>query len=170
MTAIAMGNLVGYSFALSKGTGVSDEAEQLHKALAEARLQRRNSVVLGWRDVITDSVSQLLDECSDVGWDGYDAVPVNRMSARNCALLAGLLPEGLTEPEVVPEPNGNIGLLWRNDLKISLILSVGEAGIDYAQVVQGKTRTTGSILFANEISQDILDILTRYFMLARSAA
>jgi hypothetical protein len=170
MTAIAIPPGFGYSFASSRGQGVSREADRLQELLIESREDRRYSIILGWRDQLADDVREVLEDCSDAGWDGYHASPINPFSAFQCIRLIELLPEGLLAPDIVPEPDGSIGLEWQNASNATLIVSIGEHQIDFAEIAENKTRTTGVRSFSNEISQDVLDILARHFALERSAA
>ncbi len=51
-------------------------------------------------------------ECSEEGWDGYGARPVTQETYDEAVRFLGALPSWLPTPEIVPEPDGDIGFEW----------------------------------------------------------
>ena len=64
-----------------------------------------------------DQIELLLGECSEAGWDGYDAVPLTWEAAYRTVVLLFMLPDGLPEPHLTPESDGGIALDWSSTNK-----------------------------------------------------
>lgn len=170
MTAIAMPSGFGYSFAPARSQGISGEAEHLEDLLFELRDNRYHSVFLGWRNTLAAEVWEVFKDCSTRGWDGYDAEPITIDTALQCIRMMDLLPDGQFDPEIVPEPDGYIGLEWQNDIGMTMVMSVATSEITFAAILGDKRRSTGVRPISDEIPNEILDMLARYFSMDRSPA
>jgi hypothetical protein len=60
-----------------------------------------------------DELKNLKIKCRK-GWDGYDAEPINEKSVEYLFRFLDMLPESVSVPELVPESNGELTLVWQN--------------------------------------------------------
>lgn len=70
----------------------------------------------------------LVKECSEPGWDGEGACPLDRLAAISAAQFVRALPYGISLPEFAPEPDGSISLDWIQSRNCLFSLSVGANG------------------------------------------
>ena len=107
-------------------SAVSDESRVVRDAVETVLASVEESQALfGGRAAAIAQVWGLVNECSERGWDGDGAVPVDRLAAFNAADLIRTLPPDMPLPEVAAEPDGAISLDWirsRNSL-LSLTVS-----------------------------------------------
>jgi len=144
--------------------GFSDESEETARERAkEYRADRQTPASFAWRDLIIEEVADILETCSDQGWDGYDGEPVSPLSAHSAAELVRNLPEGIQTPTVVPEPDGDIALEWRTEDNRLFSLSVTGPTLIYAGRFGGASRQHGEEPFFGTIPRTILQILTQHF-------
>lgn len=72
-------------------------------------------------------IQEILKECKDSNWDGYEAKPISKKSCDLAIDFLSLLPNDLPSPNLVPEPTGLLGLEWESDdEEISLMISFSE--------------------------------------------
>ena len=67
----------------------------------------------------------LATESGEPGWDGNDALPLDRMAVSRAVAFIRALPEGVPKPEFTPEPDGSISLDWISSSNRLFSLSVG---------------------------------------------
>jgi len=60
-----------------------------------------------------DRLQQILDQYPD--WDGYEANPVNAESLMRVRHFVMELPDDVEKPELVPEPDGDVVMVWTKD-------------------------------------------------------
>ena len=66
---------------------------------------------------IQDKLRQILIDCHEPDWDGYGAHPISLAVVAKTIKLLEKLPDDLPEPEIKPEPNGCLTLVWRTNNK-----------------------------------------------------
>jgi hypothetical protein len=143
--------------------GVSPEADKIRDLEAEYRSDLRGPVSFAWRDSLVEQIADIVQTCSDPSWDGYDAEPASRDSARCATELARNLPEGIQAPAVVPDPDGDIAFEWRTDDNRLFSLSVTGPTLVYAGRFGGSSRQYGEEPFFGAIPRTILGILAKHF-------
>jgi hypothetical protein len=92
-------------------TGTSGDAKQvadLLRAFADHERQKASD----WRPVVRAKIEQLAIECSTSNWDGYSGAGISQLTKRKAQYFVDLLPVDLPEPEVAPDPEGDIALCW----------------------------------------------------------
>jgi hypothetical protein len=111
---------------------------------------------------LVDQIAEILQTCSDQGWDGYNAQPVLRESAGSVADFVRNLPEGIQMPTVVPEPDGDLALEWQAGEHLFSVSFSGQSLV-YAGRFGGATKQYGQEPFFGAIPRKILAILAGYF-------
>ena len=145
--------------------GFGAEVEKLKKYYRGIVSEFRNTETLGRSDEVLQSLNEVFDECYEEGWDGYDALPITGSAYVEAKRLIESLP--LTSffpmPEVVPEPNGVIGLEWYRKNRLVFIASVsGRNEIVYAGLF-GANKTHGTEYFGDSLPLVILENLKRLY-------
>ena len=85
----------------------------------------RSQALFGGKAAAIAQVWTLVNECSEPGWDGDGAEPVDRFAAFRAADVIRALPPGVPLPEVAPEPDGAISLDWIRSRNNLFSLTVG---------------------------------------------
>ena len=76
-------------------------------------------------DIDKPKLWALADECSEPGWDGDDALPLDHRAVFKAITFIQALPEGVPLPEFAPEPDGSLSLDWISSRNRLFSLSVG---------------------------------------------
>ena len=91
------------------------------------------------------------------GWDGYDASPVSPSAEFHAFRLTSMLvPFCRVSPDVAPEADGNIELVWFRSKNWRLVVSVGEDGVVSYAAKCGLHSMTGRFARIDEDSSDAL--------------
>ncbi len=124
----------------------------------------RNAETLGRLDEVLQSLKDVLIECSEEGWDGYDALSITEEAYFEAIKLIKSLPiTAFPMPEVTPEPNGEIGFEWYRESRLVFVASVsGESEIVYAGLF-GANKTHGTEYFGDSLPSIILENLKRLY-------
>jgi hypothetical protein len=101
------------------------------------------SLVSGkWTLSFTDYIGTLIDAKQDLGtcdrlqqifdqypdWDGHGANPVNAESFLRVKDFVMKLPDDVEKPEVVPEPDGDVVMVWTKDGRHVCIVGIEPTG------------------------------------------
>ena len=125
---LAVGVLAGYSalYAAARGSnGVSNEALAVRgSAMAAVEITERSHALFGEKATAISQIWSLADECSERGWNGEDAEPIDLDAASIAADFVRALPDGIPLPEFAPEPDGSIALDWIESRHRQFSLSV----------------------------------------------
>ena len=117
-----------------------------------------------WRKSLKDRAKEVFQECRAAGWDGEDAKPIRQESYEAVLRLIEQLPESVMQPEITPEPSGNLALEWRvGDSKLLSVSMAGEKLI-YACVIKPGSKDHGEKSFYHELPETIQTILQRHFL------
>ena len=113
---------------------------------------------------VLQSLNKEFDECSEEGWDGYDALPITKEAYFEAMKLIKCLPiTSFPMPEVAPEPNGEIGLEWFIGRRQVFNASVsGKNEIVYAGLF-GVNKVHGTEYFGDSLPFAILENLKRLY-------
>src|SRR5277367_2944030 len=95
-------------------SGVSSASHRLEMCAQQIRNHTENAVFFGWKAVLRYDLMATYRDCSEQGWNGYDAAPITRQTIIAGGTLLELLPDYMTPPEVIPEPTGKISFGWHN--------------------------------------------------------
>ncbi len=117
----------------------------------------------GAEPLIRSELYELIEECSEPNWDGYEAAPVSRDSILAAKKFLLSLPLGTKLPSVGLLPSGNVTLEWQHSRRRSLTLSFSpESEIHYAALL-GAGRQSGTEPFYGDVPATILNLLERIY-------
>lgn len=149
---------------LYSNRGVSDDANTLHKQIAEIEDDSYKSIVLGEKNVkITQALMNILEECAHPNWDGYGAKPIDKESYHESLRFVQYLPNSIPSPEVTIEPDGEIAFEWFNNKRRVFSISIGRNGeLTYAGLF-GYNKAHGTEFFGDELPKTILESIQKVF-------
>jgi hypothetical protein len=123
----------------------------------------RKPATLGYLGEVLLSVDELCRECSQEGWDGYDAVPISEEACDEAKKFIKSLPVNFPMPKIVPEPGGEIGLEWTTGRSQVFVASVrGKNEIIYAGLF-GTNKTHGSEYFGGFAPAIVIQNVNRLY-------
>ncbi|MBI4041329.1 MAG: hypothetical protein HY390_05640 [Deltaproteobacteria bacterium] len=153
---------INSGFTLISVPTFSNDGIQLENAIKDARSLSDNAITLGWRAELCGKLEEILERTKDIGWDGYDAIPISPKSRVLADRFISLLPEGIVLPEITPENSGFFSFDWIKSKDIVLSISVENEKLIYAEIA-GSKKTSGELPFHDELPHELSEILLRYF-------
>ncbi len=106
---------------------------------------------------LANELQEVLLESIQPGWDGYDAVPLSIGAYQDTLKFLRLLPTKVTQPDIVPEPDGCIGLEWYHSNGNTFIVSFnGSEILAYAGISKSQNKMHGIQVFNDSIPEIIL--------------
>lgn len=142
--------------------GSSGAAEYVVKQIAEgwAQLRKSNSFGAGI-EAATEELRSVAEECSSIGWDGYEAAAIEQETILQAKRFLNALPLGMIAPSVGAEPDGHITFEWYRSPRRILSVSVSPEGDLHYAALLGDRKTYGTEPFFGEIPSDILKLVRR---------
>lgn len=150
--------------AISSSYGVSDESNSLQDSIKD--IQRRHSETASGQGISRVSVAllEIFLDCRKPNWDGYDAKPISEKAYFEAAKLLELLRFYLPQPEIVPEPMGDIAFEWYKENQYTFVISVsGVNTIAYAGIFGPGNEVHGTENFTESIPRTIIENIQRLF-------
>lgn len=147
------------------GVGFGNDFLRLKKYYQTEVNKLREAETLGRLDDVLQSLNEVLEECSEEGWDGYDARPITEEAYLEAKRLIESLPftSFIPMPEIIPEPNGEIALEWSKGKRLVFVASVsGKNEIVYAGLF-GSNKTNGTEYFGDSLPSIIVENLKRLY-------
>lgn len=142
--------------------GVSPESDHLMRSYNEVNLDisRTNS---GQRLIpLVAGLDEVFVECLEEGWDGYDARPVSIGAYTDIKSFLQLLPPQYSNPDIVPEPDGGMGLEWANNDTGRFVVSFDGSGtFAYAGIFTDSSTTHGIEVIKDSLPRVIQDFINR---------
>ena len=125
--ALALQPGFGALYSLARaGSAISSEAQTVRRAAGTVvNSMERSQALFGEKASAISQIWALANECTEPGWDGVGALPLNRLAAFKAIAFIRVLPEGVPLPEFAPEPDGSISLDWIQSRNRLFSLSVG---------------------------------------------
>jgi hypothetical protein len=111
----------------------------------------KSQALFGGKAVVIGQIWALVNECSEPGWDGDGAGPVDRFAAFKAAEVIRALPARLPLPEVTPEPDGAISLDWIRSRSRVFSLTVGSSARLASAWVDGSDRGYAVVRFDGQV-------------------
>lgn len=119
---------------------------------------------IDWTDPALESLDEVYEECSEANWDGYDAAPISLEAYFEASKLLRMIPSSYPMPDILPEPDGGIGLEWYKDRAFSFVISVTAKNIiTYVGLFGKNNETYGTEYFTFSVPKIVLDSLRRLF-------
>ncbi len=126
------------------------------------RLDFRGTI--DWTDFAIERLDEVYNECSEANWDGYGAKPISHETYFEARKLLTMIPLSFLMPEILAEPDGEIGFEWYKDKDSVFVISVsGNNIITYAGLFGTSNKTHGTECFADELPRIILENIRRLF-------
>jgi hypothetical protein len=112
----------------------------------------RNSVV---------ALRELHERCGQQNWDGNRAEPIGDQAFRNAKEFLWALPSVVPVPEIIAEPNGDVGFEWYINPRQVFVASVsGARTLTYAGLF-GPNKTSGEEQFVESVPTAIMQNIRR---------
>lgn len=143
--------------------GISKESNVIDEKIDEINNHITSPLSLSWKQRLLWNTDETFTECSIADWDGYDATPISENSLFSTKQLIASLPLGIDEPAVVPEPSGELALLWQEGKEKILSLSAIGSQLVYAGLFGGDIKYGGVSRFSDEFDPKIKALLQEYF-------
>lgn len=145
-------------------TGASDFSVKIFMFLEGVIKEQRKThdyILLG--DALAD-LADIYDECSEYGWDGYDATPVTAASYKEAGIFLNTLSTQTPVPEVLPLPDGGIGFQWSNGAdRIFTVSTSGKGVLVYAGLLGKGRKRHGTEDFSGLISDEIISNIRQIY-------
>lgn len=162
-TAVSCTDFTGISTFSDIGFGA--DFSILKKYYASIVSELRKTETLGRLDEVFQHLIEIVAECSEEGWDGYDARPITEAAYIEAERFIKSLPltSSIPMPEIIPEPGGEIGFEWYKGKCQVFVASVrGNNEIVYAGLF-GTNKTHGSEYFGDYLPSIIIENLKRLY-------
>lgn len=128
----------------------------------------RLSILVTWQkkaDVI-DCVIDTFRKHQKPNWDGYGATPLSETACAEAVLFLNKLPLSIPNPEVVPNPDGDISLEWYLRKRVLFVVTFsGKHIISYAGLFGKVAKLHGTEPFVDSIPSSIIENLCRLLSL-----
>jgi hypothetical protein len=154
----------------SPNIGFGPEFEELKKYYDVIISEFRKAETLGRRlHEVLQSLDEAFRECSEEDWDGYGSLPITEEVYLEAKKLIRSLPLAyfMPMPEIVPEPDGSIGIEWSMGNRLIFVASVrGKNEIVYAGLF-GMNRAHGIEYFGDYLPPAIIANLRRMYSICK---
>src|SRR5688572_24159623 len=143
--ALAFGNAFqGLGYYRSAGVG-PDSVKLAGFIREEARSTFRLAVSFQAKFAKILELTDIYKKCSVENWDSEGAEAISEAAYKEAARFIRLLPMTFRMPEIVPEPNGQVGLEWYVRPNHVFIFAIGGAQlVTFAGLFGGESSTHGT--------------------------
>lgn len=142
--------------------GVSEVAQDLADRWLRLFVEQREPMSQG--EGVREALGELEDivtECSEHGWDGYDGEPVDRLSVSEASRFLLALPANIPAPQVSVDPDGEVSMDWEGTPDTLFSVSIrGDGRLSYAGRF-GIRRARGTEYLSDEIPRQVMDHVRR---------
>ena len=158
--------MVPSSNTLEKGVG--EDSNQLWETEKEVFLHATQPISSGgWKRLLVSEAFEIYIECSEPGWDGYDALALSQDSFSHARCFINLIPNWASQPDVVPSPDGWISFEWRSLRNRTLSVTLENGVVIYAAALGPHHVRYGRVSlneYRETLLPDIAGILSEYFL------
>ena len=140
---------------------LSEPGVQLTESWKSVTASFEQSISLGWKTDLKTELISLFDECSEPGWDGYDAESLSKLAKFSAMAFIDSIPEGAMTPEVSASPDDGLTFEWEGDGRI-LSVTIYDDIVVYAQLIGG-AKQHGEVDFLKEMPDAISSTLLQFF-------
>jgi hypothetical protein len=106
-----------------------------------------------------EELGDVWDECRKSGWDGYDALPVEKDTLRAAYTLIESLPLGFPRPSIGAEPDGQLTLEWRKAPRRILSVSIDPDGYLHYAGLFGPNKRFGTLAYFSTAPAELLQLV-----------
>jgi hypothetical protein len=139
-------------------TSATGEAAQLVAKLLANVVQHERERASDWRPFVRGIIEQVALECSTLSWDGYGAAPVSPTAVEYARRFVEELPADLEQPQVVPDPDGDISLYWEFGTDRVFTISIGASGVvSYAGILAPGVQRHGEEPFREDVPEILIE-------------
>ena len=153
------------SYTLEKGVGV--DSTQLWETEKEVSLHATQPITSGgWKRLLVSEAFGIYIECSEPGWDGYDASPLSPDSFLHASTFIELIPVWAPRPDLVPSPDGWISFEWRSLMNRILSVTLENRVLIYAAALGPQNLHYGRVSleeYRERLPPQIAELLSEYF-------
>lgn len=157
--------MVPASNTLEKGIG--EHSTQLWETEKKISLHATQPMTSGgWKRLLADEAFEIYSECSEPGWDGYDASPLSRDSFLHARNFLDLIPVWAPRPDLVPSPDGWISFEWRSLPNRILSVTPENGVLIYAAALGSQNVHYGRVSleeYRERRPSQIAELLSEYF-------
>lgn len=163
-------NLAGFFYAIAKP---KNQTISLGEAASSDTIRDYEEIIADISNKVTlwhehqsafESLTELYGECVLENWDGYGANPITLETYSEATRLLSMISSFVPMPDIVPEPDGGIGLEWYREPNFSFVISVtGENVITYAGLFGTSNETHGKECFGEQLPRIIHSHLSRLY-------
>ncbi|MCK5296692.1 MAG: hypothetical protein KAJ75_07355 [Alphaproteobacteria bacterium] len=141
-------------------TNFKHHSKELLKIQSLLEQSCTGTALLDPHQAFEEELNNIIKECSEEDWDGEGALQLNDSSVRYAKSFIENLPCGVSLPEPVPEPCGELALVWKKNGYYIAIGIDSNAMIAYGGTTPSGT-ITGDLKFDGIIPKELLDLLKR---------
>lgn len=150
-----------YSRQLGRGSRASSEESRAVREQLEDLRRHLHIAASAPQSFAYPILERVAAECSQPGWDGYNARPISHTVYTNARAFLNELPSWLPAPDVVPEADGEIAIEWELGPDRVFSVSIGERNeLHYAGLFGGGVERHGVEPFEGVVSDEILRSIT----------
>jgi len=161
MTALALTNHQSF-LQPPRDTGTSVCADAIYKLIQDTIKHLKEPEIWHKSDSLIAELKSIYIECSVDNWDGYSARAISFAVFTEAHSFLLSYPSTLPQPEIVPEPSGEIGFEWNfGENKIFAASVKGNNSIAYAGLLGAGSKINGIEAYSDSIPQVILQSIKR---------
>ncbi|MYA27950.1 MAG: hypothetical protein F4Z24_01155 [Nitrospira sp. SB0666_bin_27] len=155
------------------GKGVGEYSRQLRKTEEEVFHHATEPLISGgWKRLLVDEAFEIYIECSEPGWDGYDAAPLSEGSFFYARSFIDLIPVWAPRPDLVPSPDGWISFEWRSLMNRIMSATPENGVLIYAAALGHQNVHYGRVSleeYREKLPSNLTRILSEYFRNERTS-
>ena len=107
-------------------SAISVEAQAISReTIAVIDTIEHSHALFGEKADVISQLNAIAHECSEEGWDGNEANPVDEVARCFAEYFIRALPEDVPLPECAPEPDGSVSLDWIRSRTRLFSVSIG---------------------------------------------
>lgn len=134
-----------------------------HVRLIIGHLYEAESLNARVREVQTQ-LDGLLTECAEAGWDGYEALPINKESYTLANEFLKKYPRNWAMPEVTVDPDGEVSFEWYRKPDLLFSVSVGATGkLSFAGIFGDDNGIHDTAKFEDSIPETVLQNIRQLY-------
>jgi hypothetical protein len=112
---------------------------------------------------LATDLARIALECSEAGWDGYQAQPITTETLSRAEKFLVDLPPWMQVPDIVPESDGELAVEWYGRDGKTLSISVGETGVLHFAGLFGRNREVHGVEpFVDSVPKRLLRLIFEF--------